>query len=316
MFYFWNNREEDMQDLNELASFAAVARHGGFAAAARALKVPKSKLSRHVAALEARIGLRLIERSTRRFAVTDLGREYLGHCEAMLAAAEAAAEVAARGQGEPRGMVRVSLPLGLSLALATQLPGFLARHPRIDLQILTTNRRVDLVAERVDIAVRVRQQLDSDHSLTMRSFGRSTAMLVAAPDLVARIGTPAIVADLQPFPALTHGEEPGETSWRLFGPEGSEATHGFVPRLACLDFHILLAAARAGTGIALLPDEVCGPALRAGTLVRLLPDWHGGQGIKHLVFTSRRFMLPAVRATVDFLLEVLPDARSGIEADV
>jgi DNA-binding transcriptional LysR family regulator len=295
-----------MQDLNELASFAAVARHGGFAAAARALKAPKSKLSRHVASLEARLGLRLIERSTRRFAITDLGREYLAHCEAMLAEAEAAAEVAARGQGEPRGTVRISMPLGMSASLARLVPDFLARHPKIELQIVTTNRRVDLLAERIDIAVRVRASLDSDQALTVRSFGRSTQMLVASPGVVAALGAPAIVADLTRFPAIAHSEEPGAQNWRLFGPEGSEATHHFRPRLASLDFHFNLSAAIAGTGLALLPDEVCGRALAAGTLVRLLPDWHGGQGIKHLVFTSRRLMLPAVRATVDFLAETLP----------
>lgn len=300
-----------MQDLNELASFAAVARHGGFAAAARALKVPKSKLSRHVAALEARLGLRLIERSTRRFAVTDLGSEYLGHCEAMLAEAEAASEVVARGRGEPRGRVRISMPLGMSAALARHLPDFLARHPKIELQIVTTNRRVDLLAERIDIAIRVRPSLDSDQTLTVRSFGRSTQMLVASPGLLADLGEPAIIADLARFPAIAHSEEPGDQGWRLFGPEGSEATHYFRPRLASLDFHVNLSAAIAGSGIALLPDEVCGRALRAGTLTRVLPDWHGGSGIKHLVFTSRRLMLPAVRASIDFLLDTLPDGAAA-----
>lgn len=298
-----------MPDLNELAYFAAVARHGGFAAAARVLKLPKSKLSRHVAALEARLGLRLIERSTRRFVVTDLGREYLIHCEAMLAGAEAAEEAAARGQGEPRGTVRVSMPLGLSVGLAQQVPAFLARYPRIDLQIITSNRRLDIVAERIDIAIRVRATLDTDQALTIRRFGRSTQVLVASPDLVTKCGSPAIVADLARFPALAHTEEPGELTWRLFGPEGSEASHRFKPRLASVDFHFQLSAAIAGTGIALLPDEICGPALQAGDLVHVLPDWHGGQGIKHLVFTSRRLMLPAVRATVDFLTATLPETE-------
>lgn len=297
-----------MQDLNDLAYFEGVVRHGGFAAAARALGLPKSKLSRHVAGLEARLGVRLIERSTRRFVVTDLGRDYYRHCQAVIAEADAAAEVAARGRGEPRGLVRISLPLGLSVALAPQIPGFLANHPKIGLQLITTNRRVDIVGERIDIAIRVRNRLDTDAALTVRTFGRSTTMLVAAPALLAQHGTPRLMADLADFPAIAHGEEPGEQSWQLFGPEGSEATHGFTPRLACIDFHILLQAAIAGTGLALLPDESCARAIKNGALVRVLPDWHGGQGIKHLVFTSRRFMLPAVRACVDFLLEVLPEA--------
>jgi DNA-binding transcriptional LysR family regulator len=305
---FLEQSEGNMQDLNDLAYFEAVVRHGGFAAAARALGHPKSKLSRHVAGLEARLGVRLIERSTRRFVVTDLGREYYRHCQAVMAEAEAAAEVAARGRGEPRGVVRISMPFGLSMALAPQLPPFLARYPKLDVQLVITNRRVDLVGERIDIAVRVRNRLDTDAALTVRSFGRSTTMLVAAPSLVAAYGTPALVSDLQRFPAITHGEEPGEQTWQLFGPEGSEATHSFNPRLSCIDFHVLLQATIAGTGIALLPDEACSRAFKSGEIVRLLPDWHGGQGIKHLVFTSRRLMLPAVRATVDFLLDVLPEA--------
>lgn len=297
-----------MQDLNALAYFEAVVRHGGFAKAARCLGLPKSKLSRHVAGLEAELGIRLIERSTRRFVVTALGQEYYRHCQAVIAEAEAASEVAARGRGEPRGRVRISLPLGLSVALAPQLPPFLARYPKVDVQLVITNRRIDLVGERVDIAVRVRNKLDTDAALTIRPFGRSTTMLVAAPSLIAQHGEPATISDLAAFPTVTHGEEPGEDSWQLYGPEGSEVTHVFQPRLATIDFHILLQAVIAGTGISMLPDEACSRALKAGDLVRLLPDWHGGQGIKHLVFTSRRYMLPAVRACVDFLLDVLPDA--------
>lgn len=301
-----------MENLNELAYFAAVARHGGFAAASRALKVPKSKLSRHVAALEARLGLRLIERSTRRFVVTALGHEYLAHCEAMLAEAEAAAEVAARGRSEPRGAVRISMPLGLSVTLAPLIPPFLARYPEIDLQIVTTNRRVDLLAERVDIAIRIRPGLDTDQALTVRAFGRSTQVLVGAPDLVSRIGAPGSVTELGKFPALAHSEEAGQQSWLLFGPEGSEVTHRFRPRLASIDFHYLMAAAIAGTGIALVPDEICGRALQRGKLLRLLSEWHGGRSIKHLVFTSRRLMLPAIRTTIDFLAEILPGIEAGL----
>lgn len=298
-----------MQNLNDLAYFEAVVRHGGFAAAARALGLPKSKLSRHVAGLEARLGVRLIERSTRRFVVTDLGHEYYRHCQAVMAEAEAADEIAAHTQGEPRGLVRVSAPMGLSAAFSRQIPDFLARHPKLRLQFVITNRRVDLVSERVDIALRIRRRLDTDAQLTMRAFGESITLLCASPALIDRLGLPASVEDLRGYPTIDHDENPGESVWHLAGPGGREEMFSHQPRLACLDFNILVEAAVAGLGIACLPQEACRQELAMGQLVRILPDWDGGRGIRHLVFTSRRYMLPAVRATIDFLLEILPDAR-------
>ena len=133
-----------MQDLNDLHLFAEVVRHKGFSPAARALNAPKSKLSKHVARLEARLGVRLLERSTRRFRVTDVGQEFYLQCEAVLASAEAAELVVARAQAEPRGIVRVSCPHGISHGImGVILPSFLARYPlvRVDMKVL--NRRVD-----------------------------------------------------------------------------------------------------------------------------------------------------------------------------
>jgi DNA-binding transcriptional LysR family regulator len=298
-----------MQDLNDLAYFEAVIRHGGFAAAARALGLPKSKLSRHVAGLEARLGVRLIERSTRRFVVTDLGQEFYRHCQNVITEAEAAAETAARTQGEPRGLVRISAPMGLPAAFSRQIPGFLASHPKLRLQLVITNRRVDIVAERVDIALRVRRRLDTDAQLTMRAFGQSTTVLCASPGLIERLGLPLSIAALRGYPTIAHDEALGESVWHLAGPDGQEEILTHQPRLACLDFNILVEAAIAGLGVACLPQEVCRRELIAGQLVQILPDWDGGSGIRHLVFTSRRYMLPAVRATIDFLLSILPDAR-------
>ncbi|MBK8161143.1 MAG: LysR family transcriptional regulator [Rhodospirillaceae bacterium] len=296
-----------MRDLNDLAFFEAVVRHRGFASAARAMGIPKSKLSRHVTRLEAELGVRLLERSTRRFVVTELGQEFYRHCQVVIAEAEAADEVAARIQGEPRGLVRVSIPMGLSHALSQKLPGFLKAHPKLRVQLLIANRRVDIIGERVDIALRIRRRLDTDANLTMRTFGYSANLIVASPDLVAAFGLPATLDDLRNFPTLGHDEEPGDSQWVLAGPDGIEEAFAHEPRLACLDFNILVEAAVAGIGIACLPEEACRQELATGHLLHILPDWHGGRGIRHLVFTSRRGMLPSVRAVIDFLLANVPD---------
>lgn len=294
-----------MRDLNDLAFFAAVVRHRGFAAAARALAVPKSTLSRRIARLEDQLGVRLLERSTRRFRVTEVGQEYLRHCEALVAEAEAADDVAARGQSEPQGLVRIGCPIGFAQQLALALPDFMRRHPKVRIQVMSSNRPVDLIGERVDIAIRVRRRLDTDPTLTMRVIGHARSLLVASPDFIVRHGAPETPADLAGLPTVAHHEEPGEVTWRLHGPDGSEHLFHHLPRLSSGDFPVLLQGALEGFGIAELPAQiVCGP-LREGRLVQLLPGWHTGEGTIHLVFTSRRGMLPAVRVTLDFLAGLL-----------
>lgn len=304
-----------MRDLNDLAFFAAVVRHRGFAAAARVLAVPKSTLSRRISRLEDQLGVRLLERSTRRFRVTEIGQEYLRHCEALVAEAEAADDIAARGQSEPQGLVRIGCPIGLTPVLAAALPAFLAAHPKVRVQVLSSNRPVDLIGERVDVAVRVRRRLDTDPTLTMRVLGHARSLLVASPDFINRHGTPRSFADLAGLPTIGHGEEPGEMVWRLYAPDGSEHLLHHHPRLSSGDFPVLLQGVLEGFGIADLPEQICRDALLGGRLVQLLPGWHTGEGTIHLVFTSRRGMLPAVRATLDFLAALLAPMVATWEAD-
>lgn len=300
-----------MRDLNDLAFFAAVVRHRGFAAAARALGVPKSTLSRRISRLEEQLGIRLLERSTRRFRVTEVGQEYLRHCEALVAEAEAADDVAARGQSEPQGLVRIGCPIGFTPLLAPTLPGLLRRYPKIRIQVLSSNRPVDLIGERVDIAIRVRRRLDTDPTLTMRVLGHARSLLVASPDFIARHGAPETPADLAGLPTVAHHEEPGEVTWRLYAPDGSEHLLHHQPRLSSGDFPVLLQGVLEGFGIADLPEQIVREPLRDGRLVELFPGWHTGEGTIHLVFTSRRGMLPAVRATLDFLTPLLTPAVAG-----
>ena len=299
-----------MHDLNDLAFFAAVAANGGFSAAARALGVPKSRVSRRVAALEGRLGLRLVERSTRRFAVTPVGQTVLSHAQAALSEADAIEEVAARLKTEPQGLVRVSCPYGADRVLASALPPFLARHPKLRVQVIVTNRRIDLIEEGVDVAIRVRDRLDTDAELQMRVIDRSSLMLVASPALLATHARPKAPAELAGLPTLGHTEQPGLDHWILVDEDGREATVAHEPRLSTADFTILRQAAIDGVGVALLPEYACREPLADGRLERLLPAWAARQGILHLVFTSRRGLLPGVRAVIEFLVVVL-DRRGG-----
>lgn len=300
-----------MLDLNDLYYFSAVVRHGGFAAAGRALDVPKSNLSRRVARLEQQVGVRLLERSTRRLVVTEIGQEFHGHCLQMIAQAEAAEEATQRMRGEPHGLVRASCPPGLSGQLAHILPSFLAAHPNIRIQLVVSNRRVDLVEERLDIALRARRRIDFDPNLVTKVLGQTRSILMAAPSLLADY--PAIEApdDLTGMPTLGVNEQMGREAWQLNGPAGQEFVLQHDPRMACSDFPMLTAAALEGLGIALIPDSMCEPYLSEGRLVQVLPEWYTDETLLHLVFTSRRGLLPAVRVLVDFLSEELPKVFSN-----
>src|SRR5271163_3495881 len=196
----------DVRDLNDLRFFAAVVSSGGLSRAARELGLPKSRLSRRVAQLEADLGVRLLERSTRRLRVTEIGQEVYAQAVTATAAAEAASEAALRVRAEPQGLVRLSCPLNLHDAIARRLPAFLNDHPRLRLQVLSTNRRVDLIEERVDVAVRVRERLDTDGDLQMRRIGLSRRIVVASPDFVRHHGEPRAPQDLAELPLADANE--------------------------------------------------------------------------------------------------------------
>ena len=292
-----------MQDLNDLFFFTEVVASGGFSQAARALRQPKSKLSRRVAQLEERLGVRLIERSSRRFRVTEVGQAFYEHCRNVMTEVQRAEEAVAATQGEPHGLVRFSCPLGMMDVVSPLLAGFLVRYPRVNLQVVATNRRVDLINEGIDVALRVRTTLDTDAELTMRTLAKSRRILIASPSLAARLGDTRDVAQLASWPTLSTSEEPGQEVWELVGPEARTVSVRHEPRLTCGDFGALREAALAGLGIAMLPEHTCAPALRSGQLVQVLPQWHAPDGTVHLVYTARRGLPPPVGALIDHLAE-------------
>jgi DNA-binding transcriptional LysR family regulator len=301
-----------LQDLNDLYFFAAVVEQGGFSAAGRALGVPKSRLSKRIAQLEERLGVRLLQRTTRRFVVTEVGERFYGHCRAVLEEAQAAQDAVDELRTEPRGTVRVSCPVSLVQSLLGPiLPEFLAMYPKVQVRLLSSNRRVDIIGESFDVAIRVRDKLDTDATMVLRSFGGSRALLVASPGFLARADRPSKPADLARFDALSMSEQDGAQVWDLVDAGGRRESVEVQPRLVTGDFNALLDAALQGTGIALLPEEFCGEGIASGKLEWVLPDWTTAEGILHFLYPSRRGLLPAVRAFVDFLAERLPPTRAA-----
>ena len=296
-----------MQPLEGFYYFTQVVDHGGFARAARALGIPKSRLSRHVMALEAQLNVRLLNRSTRRFAVTEVGQEVYRHAAAMRAEADAALEAVEFARAAPRGTIRASCPVTLAQSvLASMLPVFLAKYPAVRLQLHVSNRRVDVVREGFDVALRVRSQPSGEDGLVMRTFGRAHELLVASPAYLARAGAPASPQDLGSRETLDYGGELDRQPWELVGSDGQSVRAEHTPRVICHYFIVLRATVLAGLGIAKLPDSVVREDVHSGALTRVLPDWNSPQGVVHAVFPSRRGLLPAVRAFIDFLAERVP----------
>ncbi|CAG9195406.1 LysR family transcriptional regulator [Burkholderia vietnamiensis] len=293
---------DQQRDLNDLYYFVQVVEHGGFAPAGRALNMPKSKLSRRVALLEARLGMRLIQRSTRRFTVTDVGQTYYAHCRAMLVEADAADEAIALLHEEPRGIVRVSCPVALLDSLAgAMIAAFMVACPHVEIHLEATNRRVDVVGEGIDVAIRVRPPPLEDSDLALRVLAERGQCLVASPALLREHGAPAVPADLTRMPSLDHGLPQAAHVWRLRGPDQAQAEIHHQPRLVTGGMLALRAAAVAGVGVVQLPTMMVRDELARGELVNVLPDWAPRREIVHAVFASRRGLLPGVRALLDFL---------------
>ncbi len=296
-----------MQDLNDMLYFAEVVERGGFAAAGRALGLPKSRLSRRVAGLEAQLGVRLLQRTTRKLSLTDVGETYLRHCQALRESAQAAADAVAHAQTEPRGTIRVVCPVTLAqTVLADVMPIYLTRHPQVRVEMEVNNRVVDLVKDGVDVALRVRLTLEDSGSLVVKRLDEARSVLVASPALLARQGTPGTLEKASGLDSVAMSAVDGLVSVRLSNVEGREAVLQYRPRFIADDLLTLKLAVLGGSGMCWLPDYMCEDELLNGRLVRLLPEWSTPVGVVHAVFPSRRGLTPAVRSFLDFLGETVP----------
>lgn len=302
-----------MQDINDYALYAEVILHGGFTAAGRALGLPKSTLSRRIAALETRLGVRLIERSTRRFRATEVGQAFYERCRTIVLDVQQADAVVSDALGEPHGIVRCSCPLGLMEALSPTLTSFLKTYPKAQLQMVAVDRAVDLIDERIDVAIRVRTALTTDAALIMRTLGHSSRILVAAPKL-AKLCKKGDLDALSELPTLASTDQIGLVTWDFFDANGTQRSVTHQPRMTCADFGALRSAALAGLGIALLPEHFCSKELDEGSLVHVLPQWSTEVGIVHIVFTTRRGLPPVVRAFIEHLASSFKESLTTTRA--
>ncbi len=291
-----------MQDLNDLYYFVQVVDRGGFAAAGRALGIQKSKLSRRIALLEERLGVRLIQRSTRRFSVTEIGQEYYERCVAVLVEAEAAQSVIERVRSEPQGVIRMACPTALlNFQFGELIARFMIENPRVEVHLESTNRRVDVIGEGFDVAIRVRFPPLEQSDLVMRRLDESTQCLVVSPSLLTDRKLPEGPADLHGWPSLDLGPPHREHVWSLDHGDGGTALVRHEPRFVTDDMAVLREAAIKGVGLVQLPTMMIWSDVQSGQLVHVLPQWIPKSGIIHAVFPSRRGLLPSVRALVDFL---------------
>jgi DNA-binding transcriptional LysR family regulator len=291
-----------LPDLNDLHFFAKVVDENGFAAAARNLGIPRSRLSRRIGVLEQRVGVRLIQRSTRHFAVTDIGREYYRHCVAVRIEAEAAQEVIDKARAEPRGVVRMSCPSPvLDFQVGEMIARFMAKYPKVDIHVESTNRRVDVLREGFDLAVRVRFPPLEETDLVVKKLADSPQQLVASPALLKGRAVPLVPTDLGTLPGMAWSPSPQDHEWLLHGPDNAIARIPYKPRFITEDMVALRLAALHGVGVVRLPTIVVNRDVSEGRLVDVLPGWAPKPGIIHAVFPSRRGLLPSLRTLLDFM---------------
>lgn len=284
-------------DLNEIAVFAKVVEVGSFVRASRELSMPKSTVSRKVSELEERLGARLLQRTTRKLSLTDVGRTYYAHAARVLAEVEEAELAVTRMQEVPRGRLRVSAPINIGY-LGPLFTSFLERYPEVDLEMVCSDRVSDLIEEGFDVAIRIGKLADS--SLIARYLGSSKSYAVASPQLLQHRAALKSPKELERFPAVLFGAMPEPTVWRLVrGDEEVKVT--LRPRFVVNDFDLVHRGALDGQGIALLPGERAHDDLRTKKLVHLLPDWCSPAAPFHAVYPSTRHLSPKVKAFVEHL---------------
>jgi DNA-binding transcriptional LysR family regulator len=284
-------------DLNEMLVFARVVQAGSFTAAAAALGMPKSTVSRKVAELEERLDARLLQRTTRKLSLTDVGRTYYEYCARIAADVDDAERAVSDLQGTPRGLLRVTAPINVAF-LGPIVSDYLERYPEVQLDLFCTGRAVDLVEERYDIGIRAGSLADS--SLVARSLGRVSWFLVATPAYLKRRGSPKSPDDLAQHDLLFFGS--GSMSVALRLERGDSAAQLHIPaRLLVSDMDILRSVVTAGQGIALLPAFLCVADLRARVLDRVLREWTAPATPVQVVYPSTRHISPKVKSFVEHL---------------
>ena len=277
--------------------FTRVVQASSFTAAAKLLDMPKSSVSRKVSELEDRLGARLLQRTTRQLGLTDVGRVYYERCARIIGEIEEADQAVGNMQAAPCGPLRVTAPLSFSM-LGPIVSEFLKKHPTVQIELLCTDRRVDLVEEGFDLAIRA-GHLD-DSSLVARHLGNFERVLVAAPAYLKQKGTPKTPAELAQHACIAFGFGSTPSLWTLFAGD-KRAEVRITPRLSVNDLELMLDAVRSGVGIALMPKFMCSAQLRQKELRQILRDYSSSGTPVHALYPTTRHLSPKVLAFVDLL---------------
>jgi LysR family transcriptional regulator AphB len=287
-----------MLDLNDVALFVQVVRAGSFAETARRLGMPSNTVSRRVHELERHLGVRLMQRSTRRLTLTDAGNTFYEQCAGQVQALTHSAQEMVDGSQLPSGKIRLAAPADFfNWFPMGWIAEFLAAHPRVRMEFVLSDARADLIGEGIDIAFRGGKLLESN--LIARQIGTSRTTLVASPAYLAARGTPTLPESLSEHDCITLPKTSGRASWQLDGPDGALEIE-VTGRLSANTAQALVEAALAGLGIALLPIIMTAPYIEAGQLKEVLPGYGiDGVGV-YFVYLSRRQLPRAVSAFIDF----------------
>ena len=258
--------------------------------------------------MEEELGVRLLNRTSRSLSLTETGRQFHQHCVALVAESKAAKDIVDQTRTRPQGTVRISCPVALlNSGVSSIISRYIEDNPQVQVLLDATNRRVDVVEEGLDFAIRVRLPPLENTDLAVRQLGLSVQILVASPELAARHPAPSSTESLKEWPTLSMASGSEKFVWNLTNANGQVTSWTHQPRLATDDLASLRIAAIGGLGVAVLPRELVGADIRAGTLRHLLPDLSTTPGLVHAIFPTRRGMVPAVRHLLDALVAGFED---------
>ncbi|CAG2139037.1 HTH-type transcriptional regulator DmlR [compost metagenome] len=295
-----------MLDLKDVYFFVQVVDRGGFTSAGEVLRLPKSTLSHRVKELEASLGVRLINRTSRQFAMTEVGQEFYQYAMNLLRSAEVAEEAMRQRLAEPSGVIRVTTAAEIAqFALRHVLPTFLSENPKVKIVETATDRLVDIVGEGFDLAIRGHTGQLQDSNLIQHPLAKAPWYLFAGPEYLERMSVPAEPEDLMTH-SLIGMVSKGPLQWHLQGPDKRTVTVPIDPRFQSNSLISLKEAACANIGIAALPGYICQTELKAGALRQILPQWIAADARITALIPYRIGLLPAVRTMVDYLAVVLP----------
>lgn len=303
-----------MHSFDDYYYFYLVVKHGGFSTASEASGITKSKLSRRILDMETRFNISLIQRSTRHFKVTPLGQEFFEECSKVIAQVECAENVLLRQKSEPQGLIKISCPsVMMHFQIRNLLNQFLKDYPKVQIELELTSRRVDLIHDDIDLAIRTSFQGNEDSSLIVRDVIKTTHCLVASPALLQQ-QTIEHFSELHHFPSIVLGTQKQQYVWLLNNLQHNEKIEiPLTPRVKCNDLAGVYYAAKDGLGIADLPYLTVHEDIRSGKLIHLLPEWCSNIGTVQLVYASRKGQRLVMEKLIDTLMTGLREMAEQYE---